>query len=194
MPGGAHIDIFQRQVGVIGVAEGLAQPVSGGDYAGHSGKYALFDGLFQMQRVAAAAALGGSVACVQQFSGVADRLYQAKLKRARHPFEHPALNHPPEMHMRVDQAGHDGFPRCIYDLGILKDMLKRADEFGFLSKIFQNMAQSIQLREDKLKKRLQALQIEIDNAKEAKEVAEIVETEYFQKLREKARSFRKAQK
>ena len=95
--------------------------------------------------------------------------------------------------IRLTKAA-DSVGKGVYDLGILKDMLKRADEFGLLSKIFQNMAQSIQLREDKLKKRLQALQIEIDKAKQAEEVAEIVETEYFQQLREKARSFRKAQK
>lgn len=95
--------------------------------------------------------------------------------------------------IRLTKAA-DSVEKGVYDLGILKDMLKRADEFGLLSKIFQNMAQSIQLREDKLKKRLQALQIKIDKAKQAEEVAEIVETEYFQQLREKARSFRKAQK
>jgi len=46
------------------------------------------------------------------------------------------------------------------------------------------------IREQKLKEQIQELKIVIDEAKRAGQVAEITETEYFQNLREKAKSLR----
>jgi DNA-binding response OmpR family regulator len=46
------------------------------------------------------------------------------------------------------------------------------------------------IREQKLKEQIQELKIVIDEAKKAGQVAEITETEYFQNLREKAKSLR----
>ena len=45
-------------------------------------------------------------------------------------------------------------------------------------------------RERALRQEVQALKIEIDQAKREKQVAEITETDYFQHLRERARRLR----
>ncbi|HEY73943.1 MAG: hypothetical protein DRJ03_06570 [Chloroflexi bacterium] len=51
-------------------------------------------------------------------------------------------------------------------------------------------AQQVREREQKLKNQIQQLRIEIDEVKRRKQVEQIVETDYFQTLREKARSMR----
>ena len=45
-------------------------------------------------------------------------------------------------------------------------------------------------RESKLREKIRALEIQVDEAKQAKEVSEITETEYFKQLRERARALR----
>ncbi len=47
-------------------------------------------------------------------------------------------------------------------------------------------------REDRLKKQIEALQIQIDDSRTARQVAEITETDYFQNLREKAERLRRS--
>jgi GAF domain-containing protein len=47
-------------------------------------------------------------------------------------------------------------------------------------------ARLVQRREERLKQQIEELRIEIDEAKQARQVAEITETEYFQRLREQA--------
>jgi hypothetical protein len=54
------------------------------------------------------------------------------------------------------------------------------------------MAQQVRKREVDLLNRVQELQIRIDPQRQAREVAEIVETEYFQQLKKKAKEFRGA--
>ena len=49
----------------------------------------------------------------------------------------------------------------------------------------------LQQRESTLKAQIRALQIEVDESKKDKQVQEIVETEYFQKLRDEAQKLRK---
>ncbi len=51
-------------------------------------------------------------------------------------------------------------------------------------------AQRVEARERKLHEQIAQLRIEIDEVKKARQVAEITETEYFQQLRQKARSLR----
>ena len=53
-------------------------------------------------------------------------------------------------------------------------------------------AQEVQTREARLKQQIQALNIEIDEMRREREVKEIVETEYFQKLRQQAAQLRSA--
>jgi hypothetical protein len=52
------------------------------------------------------------------------------------------------------------------------------------------MAREVQAREQQLKQQVRELRIEVDAAKRARQVAEIVETEYFQELQQKARTLR----
>jgi energy-coupling factor transport system substrate-specific component len=78
-----------------------------------------------------------------------------------------------------------------YDLRDLDDLSERPDEFGYLSRVIQEMADEIRGREQRLKKQVQELRIEIDKVSQAKEVAQIVETDYFKSLRDKVKKFRR---
>jgi hypothetical protein len=51
-------------------------------------------------------------------------------------------------------------------------------------------AQRVEERERRLKEQIAQLRIEIDEAKKARQVAEITETDYFRDLRAKARQLR----
>ena len=78
-----------------------------------------------------------------------------------------------------------------YDTRTLDLVSNRSDEFGQLSRVFQQMAREIHFRENSLKQQVKELKIEIDKVKQAEEVAEIVGTDYFKELRKKAKEFRK---
>jgi CRP/FNR family transcriptional regulator, cyclic AMP receptor protein len=78
----------------------------------------------------------------------------------------------------------------IYEPESLDDVAARTDALGLLARLFQQMERAISAREQRLKQQVAALSIEIDNAKQARQVAEITETEYFQHLRSKARELR----
>jgi HAMP domain-containing protein len=72
----------------------------------------------------------------------------------------------------------------------LNAIVKRDDELGQLGRVFQRMVREIHAREQQLKQQLQKLRLEIDDAKRARQVAEIADTEEFQKLQEEARELR----
>jgi HAMP domain-containing protein len=67
---------------------------------------------------------------------------------------------------------------------------KRQDEFGQLARVFQNMAQEVYTREQRLKQEVQKLRIEIDEVKRQQQVDAIVETDFFRDLEAKARTMR----
>jgi len=67
---------------------------------------------------------------------------------------------------------------------------KRTDELGQLARVFQTMAREVYARAETLKQQVQELKIEIDEVKRQKQVKEIVETDFFQDLRDKARQAR----
>lgn len=71
---------------------------------------------------------------------------------------------------------------------------QRPDELGQLARVFQRMAREVYAREQRLRQEVQQLRIEVDEAKKARQVAEITETEYFQQLREHAARMRKKAK
>lgn len=73
----------------------------------------------------------------------------------------------------------------------LTPVAQRTDELGQLARVFQNMAKQVYAREQHLKKQVQELKIEIDEAKRQKQVGEIVETDFFQDLVGKAQTLRK---
>jgi CheY-like chemotaxis protein len=72
----------------------------------------------------------------------------------------------------------------------LDEVSARPDALGQLARVFQRMAREIKAREQRLKQEVQQLRIEIDEAKKARQVAEITETDYFQQLQEKVRRLR----
>lgn len=72
----------------------------------------------------------------------------------------------------------------------LTEIAKRNDELGQLGRVFQRMVREIYAREQQLRQQLQKLRLEIDENRRAQEVAEISESESFQKLREEARQIR----
>ncbi|MFB2876739.1 peptidoglycan-binding protein [Floridanema aerugineum] len=78
-----------------------------------------------------------------------------------------------------------------YDLEPLNQVSKSEDDIGNLVRVFSKMAEEVKAREQKLKQQLVELQIEIDQAKKERQVAEITETDYFQELQKKAKQMRR---
>ena len=66
----------------------------------------------------------------------------------------------------------------------------RPDALGQLARVFARMADEVAAREAELKKEIQSLRIEIDDAQKTRQVSEITETEYFQELQRKANELR----
>jgi CheY-like chemotaxis protein len=73
----------------------------------------------------------------------------------------------------------------------LDSVAARPDELGQLGRVFQRMAQEVYAREQSLKQQVQELQIQIDEAKKKREVAEITDTDYFRQLRSNVDDLRK---
>jgi len=78
-----------------------------------------------------------------------------------------------------------------FDPAAVEAVARRRDGLGQLARVFQRMAQEIQVREARLRAQLQEMRIEVDRAQEARQVAEIVETDYFQDLQAKAKHLRR---
>ena len=68
------------------------------------------------------------------------------------------------------------------------------DEVQTLQTVFQGMVDKVYKRERSLRQAVEELKIQIDEAKRQKQVEEIVETEFFQSLKEKADKLRGQQK
>lgn len=64
------------------------------------------------------------------------------------------------------------------------------DETTTLAEVFRQMVAKVAAREQRLKKQVRELRIEIDEVKRKKQVSEIVESDFFQDLRAKARDMR----
>jgi HAMP domain-containing protein len=80
----------------------------------------------------------------------------------------------------------------VWDLEPLHVVIERTDELGQLARVFEKMAKEIQSREMELKRQVVALKIQIDQKKRESQVNEIVDSDFFQGLREKARIMREA--
>jgi len=95
----------------------------------------------------------------------------------------------------LEQVGHvvdaaAAVEQGRFDERSLDAVAERDDALGNLARIFQHMACEIAAREDALKQQVHELRIEIDEAKAAKQVAEITETDYFRDLLHKADALR----
>jgi DNA-binding response OmpR family regulator len=77
-----------------------------------------------------------------------------------------------------------------YDSQALADVAARTDALGQLARVFSRMASEIYAREQRLKQQVQQLRIELDEARQAQQVAEITESDYFQQLEAKAQDLR----
>jgi two-component system, cell cycle response regulator len=72
----------------------------------------------------------------------------------------------------------------------LDRVASRDDALGQLARVFQQMATEVRAREQRLKREVRKLRIEIDEVRAARQVAEITETEYFQDLQRKVSKLR----
>jgi DNA-binding response OmpR family regulator len=68
----------------------------------------------------------------------------------------------------------------------MDEVAVRGDALGQLARVFQRMAREVYAREQRLKNQVLELTIQIDEAKRARQVAEITETDYFRDLQVKA--------
>lgn len=81
----------------------------------------------------------------------------------------------------------------VYDPHSVDKVAERLDALGKLARVFRKMAGEVQAREQRLKQEVQELRIQIDEAKKAREVSEITESEYFQQLQAKVKKLRRSQ-
>jgi CheY-like chemotaxis protein len=77
-----------------------------------------------------------------------------------------------------------------FTLASLDEVSARSDALGQLGRVFQRMAHEVYAREQSLRQQVLALRIQIDEAKKAREVAEITESDYFRDLKERAQHLR----
>ena len=78
----------------------------------------------------------------------------------------------------------------IYEPESLDNVAARTDALGQLARLFQRMERAVSVREQRLRQEVQKLRIVIDEARQAKQVAEITATDYFQCLRSQAQQLR----
>jgi CheY-like chemotaxis protein len=77
------------------------------------------------------------------------------------------------------------------DLDALAVVAARDDALGVLARRFTSMAREVQAREERLREEVRELRIEIDHVREARQVAEITETDFFRDLRSRADGLRR---
>jgi two-component system cell cycle response regulator len=77
-----------------------------------------------------------------------------------------------------------------FDPAVLEDVALRDDALGQLARVFRRMAKEVQTREQRLREQVEQLRIEIDDARAARQVVEITETDYFRDLETKVDELR----
>jgi CRP-like cAMP-binding protein len=78
----------------------------------------------------------------------------------------------------------------VYSAESLDEVARRTDALGHLARVFQQMAREVRSREQGLKQQVDDLRIEIDQVRQARQVTEIISTEYFQALQQRAQALR----
>jgi len=96
----------------------------------------------------------------------------------------------------LEQVGHVTAAAAAVEAGTfatdsLQVVATRPDALGQLARVFQRMAHEVRSREERLKREVGELRIEINQVRQAQRVAEITETEYFQRLRGQADELRR---
>src|SRR5947209_11828434 len=92
-------------------------------------------------------------------------------------------------HLKADSGLRDIPVIMILAVEELESVVKSI-ELGQLAQVFQEMARQVYARELHLQRQVQQLHIEIDQARKAREVADITESDYFQQLLSKADELR----
>ncbi len=77
------------------------------------------------------------------------------------------------------------------DLSGLDSVAARDDALGVLARRFESMAREVVAREARLRDQVRELRIEIDHVREAQQVAEITETDFFRDLSGRAAELRR---
>ena len=77
-----------------------------------------------------------------------------------------------------------------FALDSLAPVTERTDALGNLARVFRRMAEQVYAREQRLKQQVQELRIELDDTRQARQVAEITESDYFRDLRSQAGDLR----
>ena len=77
------------------------------------------------------------------------------------------------------------------DTETLAPLTRGSDEVSQLARVFQKMVEQVQARQQQLKQEVARLKIEIDESKRQSQVSEIVDSEFFQELKSKARDIRR---
>ena len=77
-----------------------------------------------------------------------------------------------------------------FDGDALVDVAARSDALGTLARRFSTMAAEVRAREERLRAEVRDLRIEIDQARQAKKVSEITDTDFFKDLRSRATQLR----
>ncbi len=67
---------------------------------------------------------------------------------------------------------------------------RRDDELGRLARVFERMASEVRAREQRLKSQVEQLRLEIDEARKARQVADITESDHFARIVQKAGAIR----
>jgi CRP/FNR family transcriptional regulator, cyclic AMP receptor protein len=78
----------------------------------------------------------------------------------------------------------------VYEPESVADVAQRSDPLGQLARVFQGMIREVYAREQRLQRQVQELRIEVDHARQARQVSQITGTDYFRELRGKASDLR----
>ena len=77
-----------------------------------------------------------------------------------------------------------------FDPETIERVAERPDELGQLARVFRRMAREVWAREQRLKREVHQLRIQIDEKKTERKVAHITETDYFRDLQSKVDTLR----
>jgi hypothetical protein len=77
------------------------------------------------------------------------------------------------------------------ELANLDKVSTRRDELGQTAGVFRQMANEVYNREQRLKLQVEELKIEVDEARKARQVAEVTDSAYFRELQKRAKDLRK---
>lgn len=73
----------------------------------------------------------------------------------------------------------------------LSEVVERTDALGVLARTFVRMASEVRAREEALRRQVRELTIEVDEAGQARKIAEITDSDYFRALRGRAAELRR---